>query len=399
MRLLAQHGYGDGDRVAQGLAQGTIEGVIYSPRDISSAKLETALADHAENHPDSVRLIDPCFYASHLLSVEGSKLGRLATDDYEYFRTYSPARLRRASNVETVIQEALEFQQGLNTSAWIAPNILVSRAIDSREAATAAGFIEMTADVAQNLDANKEVYSTLAISSAALMDRRELFNFVEELTLLENPPTGFYLLLSSSTAAPPASIYEPEMIGSWMYLIYALSNNGFEVITGYSDLMSPLYGAAGASYGASGWWSNLRTFSMQRFLPAKAGRRPRPRYLSSSLWNRIVFFELDFLRTQVGTVLNGLNSDAYYDADRGSELTEPAGEVLQAWDALNQLIEDTVVEGDTEESLSLISDSLGQARTLYSQITDLIRLEAPASVDQIRLPEDVIEEFRVYAEL
>ena len=65
--------------------------------------------------------------------------------------------------------------------------------------------------------------------------------------------------------------------------------------------------------GATGWWSNLRTFTVERFSPATGGgRTPTERYLSCALLNRITYYELDILRRRVRSVLNKLGTDALY---------------------------------------------------------------------------------------
>lgn len=58
-----------------------------------------------------------------------------------------------------------------------------------------------------------------------------------------------------------------------MFINHTLTVNGFEVINSYSDILTPFQGAAGGVAGALGWWSNLRTFSLDRFSPAAGGGR------------------------------------------------------------------------------------------------------------------------------
>ena len=76
------------------------------------------------------------------------------------------------------------------------------------------------------------------------------------------------------------------------------SFDGFKVINGYSDILTPFLGVAGGTAGAFGWWSNLKAFSLDRFNPsAGGGRLPIQRYLSLALLNRITFFEFNQLKT------------------------------------------------------------------------------------------------------
>jgi len=144
------------------------------------------------------------------------------------------------------------------------------------------------------------------------------------------------------------------------------------VINGYSDILTPFLGAAGAEAGATGWWSNLRTFSLDRFSPPiGGGRTPTERYLSCALLNRITYYELDILRRRVPTVLNRLGSDDFYAGD-GSQPPRNK-EVLQTWDAIKALNQ-ALVSGEEEESLRRCARAIQTAVDTYA----LISLQAVA---------------------
>ena len=121
-------------------------------------------------------------------------------------------------------------------------------------------------------------------------------------------------------------------------------------MNGYSDMFSPLLGATGADAGCTGWFSNLRTFSLGRFGPSSGGGRlPILRYSSKKLINRITFSELDSLRTRFPQVLNGLKTDELFDHEVGSE-PQRNQEVLQSWEAIRALNSE-LVKGNVRDSL------------------------------------------------
>jgi hypothetical protein len=157
------------------------------------------------------------------------------------------------------------------------------------------------------------------------------------------------------------------VIAGWMFLNHVLSSKGFFVINGFSDLVTPFLGAAGAEAGATGWWSNLRTFSLERFSPTTGGgRRPIERYLSCALLNRITYYELDILRRRVRGVLNKLGTDALYVVGSGpSRLNK---EILQTWDAIKALNE-ALVSAEEEESLQRCGKAVETALDLYALIS------------------------------
>ena len=85
------------------------------------------------------------------------------------------------------------------------------------------------------------MYVTLAINREALFKEQEIIEYVNELTALDEPPDGFYILIAARSQEARSEIYNADIISIWMYLNYALSINGFKVINGYSDLMAPFY--------------------------------------------------------------------------------------------------------------------------------------------------------------
>ena len=69
MTILAQHGWGKTNKIEQGLASGSIGGVIMSPRDETPTNLASFLTDIATNQPSVERLVDPQLYAGAIWPV------------------------------------------------------------------------------------------------------------------------------------------------------------------------------------------------------------------------------------------------------------------------------------------------------------------------------------------
>ena len=151
-------------------------------------------------------------------------------------------------------------------------------------------FVRATGVQGQKIAPEKRIYATLAVSGEALINVEELLDFVNQLIVLETPPDGFYVLVAAGNAEARTDLFNAEVIAGWMFLNHVLSVKGFLVINGFSDLLTPFLGAAGAKAGATGWWSNLRAFSVERFSPTTGGgRTPTERYLSCALLNRITY--------------------------------------------------------------------------------------------------------------
>jgi hypothetical protein len=120
-------------------------------------------------------------------------------------------------------------------------------------------------------------------------------------------------------------------------------------------------GAVGAEAGATGWWSNLRSFKLERFLPERSGgRMPIKRYLSIALWNRIRFDEMEAFEEFLPEVKNGLDCDSFFtpEPDNRDE------EMLQSWEALKEMNKIMCSEG-IEENLNQVEIRINEAIKNY----------------------------------
>jgi hypothetical protein len=399
MKLFAQHGSQEGEKIREGFSRGLLDGVIYSPRDVSVAKLRGRLDDIAANYGNSERLVDPQYYAIFLNSTDEARLGHLLDEEYAYFQGRRRAQLERESQIRQDLEATLKFQAGLNVTSFIAPNILIPNSLNSIEAVIAKNFIRLATEAHQALNDPRPLYATLAISRNALGDKQELIEFLNEITLLENPPKGFYILISARNTEARSDIYNTDIIAAWMFINHTLTVNGFEVINGYSDILTPFLGAAGATAGALGWWSNLRAFSLDRFSPsAGGGRLPVQRYTSVALLNRIAFYELDQLRVLMPTILNNLPNDTLYDPVTGSEPQRNL-EVVQSWEAV-KVLNSTLVGFDQATSLQKCKEAVYRATLAYELIQGLsIRLDQKSNKEHLQPLGDGIRQFCRLAEL
>ena len=182
-----------------------------------------------------------------------------------------------------------------------------------------------------------------------------------------------------------------------MLMNHALNLNGFEVVNGFSDILTPFLVAAGGSAGATGWWSNLKVFSMDKFSPASGGgRRPVFRYLSKGLLNSIRFDELESIRDYFPSVLNGLPTDRLYDAKYGSQPANQSAEILQTWNTIMSFAPNTggLVLGDC---IQWIDD----AKEIYDQIgaSPAMRLMERSNDAHLESLEDGVKLFAQLAEI
>ena len=399
MKILAQHGFGNGQRIQRGLAEGLIEGAILGAKDITPTKLAELLVEMENESPTSVRLFDPQFYAALIAANPGARLGSLVGEAGKEFHPYFEARRRRELEREQKVisdcESVIRYQAGLPVSGLIAPNIVIHRSFDSAEATISKNFLRNAGPVARSISPELPVYATLAVSANALNDRIELQNFLQEITELDEPPNGFYLLLEKPDTTIPAALTEPDVLSRWMLVTHTLKLSGFEIINGYADMLAPYFGAVGSDAVASGWYNTLKTFSLRKFEPTSDfARRPVARYSSKPLMKSIRHTELHDLRDRFA-IMNGLLTDEYYDPENGSA-PESVEEALQNWACLGAM-RGLATPGNVGASLEACHDALNQAEELFVEIANygvtMRDRSSGAHVEMLR------EELHAFAEL
>ena len=401
MNLYAQHGAQAGEKVHAGLTAGVINGVVYGAKDISVERLREDLDRIVAERPSATRLLDPHYAAALTASEPGARLGALVGDRaHGYFTPRVRRDLERSENIEHDLRACIEYQASLPLTGLIAPNIVVRRSLDSIEAVVSKNFIRQAASIARELSPHLPLYATLAISQRALGDRAELSGFLQEITELEDPPAGFYLVLEKADAMPPASLVETGTLARWMLVAHTLKISGFQVLHGYSDLVAPYLAATGADAAACGWFGTLKNFSLAKFAPARKGGQPAvARYTSVGLMKSIRHNELHAMRDLVPGVLNGLPGDGHYPEDQGSTPTT-VGEAVQNWEAIGAMVERC--HGATvAASIAACRQALEDAEALYAEIALNLpqRLDERSNSAHIPAIRAELEEFAELAEL
>lgn len=392
MKHFAQHGFGDGEKTLAGLKEGLIQGVMFSPKDLKPTSTAKRMSEIHERHPDAHVLLDPQMYVALYASNPNVKLGRLP--DWEFFQGHTRARLEDPGKVDEVLRRYFAVLRGMPTTAIVAPNLYISRSFDSIEAAIAKCFIRRTAELYKETGENKPVFATIAVSREALLQQAEFALFLNDITALDAPPDGFYVIVGARSPDARSDILDADVIANWMMLNHALRINGFRVINGYSDILSPLLGIAGAWAGASGWWSNLRVFSLDRFLPLReGGRLPIKRYLSVLLMNRITYIEKEAFSGFVPAVANGLSHDAEYDPEPTRD-----SEVLQSWEALGRLAS-LLIRDSPGESISAVWKAIDAAESAYNLLKATVDIDPKSDDEHLAAIREGLHKFIQRAEL
>jgi hypothetical protein len=368
MSLLAQSGYGRAQKIQEGLRKEVIRGAVLSPRDEKRERLESFVNELARDFPNALVLFDPQFYASTLLSPNDGHL-----PEYDYYadncgltRThFSAARIRG------YVESCLAYQNstfGRRLSFLVSPSVLLDDFRDNWSQVALELALEAK-EYHSDIPGAPPLLISVVFSEAALSSLEALEEYLDALTELD--VAGFYLIVKRNSSAIVNSL-ESSLLAHLMFTAYVLAEmNSYRVIFGYTDWYGFLLESVGAHFTASGWYQNLRQFSLSRFMASSGGRRPRKRYSSTPLLScPLIFPELEdvFQADQLAEVLSGSNYDAIISngpAGGESNWTEEVS-CLHHWATLSsisrQVFEKASIKARLDESARLIQN----AQSLYS---------------------------------
>ncbi len=319
MKILAQDGYGPSDKLITGFRHGVIDGAIFSARYRKKEKFSDKVEDL--EHFDGDFLLDPEFYAYQYVGKPNAKLGSL--ESWDYFNPPRRPLLISGQGIRPLIENAYREQAELSRlSTWLAPNVYIDSA-NSIDAGIALNFISQAKSCAESCGGSQRpVYASLVLDRDVFSEGPAFMDLLNALTAMQNPPDGFYVLVGSQTVDEDgrqirSDLFHDHVIAGWMLVNYILSINGFHVINGCCDLLSPLLGICGAYAGASGWFASLRQFSMGRYIKpnSKGGATPLIRYISSALLARVTHDDYRAYNAINGVICNGLPSDQPYSGE------------------------------------------------------------------------------------
>ena len=377
MTILAQHGWAKSDKIERGLANGSIQGVIMSPRDMSPGNLASFLSSIQTAQPNSDRLVDPQFYAGTIWPVREGRLG-----DYNHYEPHLTPLSFSPSEIHRFVNLTLQWQYGLDLSAVTSPTVIVDD-LGSQWAQIAMMLAQET--VSQH-DGSKPLLISLVVGEDALRQRAQTDGWLNDLTQLD--ADGFYLVVRRSSEGYRQS-YDPDVLASLLRVCYSLGElNQYRVLVGYTDMATLLLHAVGVAGTGAGWFAGLRQFGLRRFQPASGGRPPRSRYSSRPLLNSMFVTELDtiYRRGLITQVLSNTPFDGRFNGLTNPEnVPWPANEAaLHHWQVLSDISQSTS-GAQLNVGLDSARNLIVQAITVYTAIATLIPFTpetGPTHLDQ-----------------
>ena len=374
MTILAQHGWGKSDKIQRGINDGSIQGVIMSPRDESPANL-TAFLSGMPTHIE--RMVDPQFHVGIISPARDGKL-----PDYDHYRPHLSTASFNTASIRHFVSDTLQWQGNLDVSAVVSPTVLVDQLGGAWDVIA---MMMANESISQN-DGEKPLLIGVVLEENAIRHRQLVHDWLNRITALD--ADGFYLTIKRDSADYRQQ-YDEEALTSLLHICYSLGAlNDYRVYLGYSDMVTLLLHAVGVAGTASGWSFGLRQFTWRRFLPATIARRARPRYSSSPLLNSIHLTTLDTVHSmgRLQDVLSGTPYDGVFIGTTNPENVNWSDDLssLHHWCVLRD-ISATTPGASIGNRLDRAQQQITQAQFIYNQLGNLMQFDGingPSHLDQ-----------------
>ena len=251
MQLYLQFGYGMMGLSSQLISDWGGGGVILSPRDQTAPQLKRT-AEPVRSSGGQV-LIDPQCFAQ-----DCNHPNLLAHDYWSEFCQHPAASFAGGPATAAVLSKLAQLSNDVAVTAVILPGPIANSVTDDWFS-----FVESMIDEAPDHFGTKELFATIALSSAALLDEIQVEAVVERISgwniagayVVPEHPNGYL-------------VDNPNWLANLLILVSGIKLSGRKVIVGYSSHQMLCLASANADVVASGTWLNVRDFPIEKFYAA-----------------------------------------------------------------------------------------------------------------------------------
>lgn len=224
--------------------------------------------------------------------------------------------------------------------------------------------------------------------------------FLNVISLLD--VKGFYIIIAHNNNTSKPTAMNSNILSNLMWFLYTLSAlNDFEVIVGFSDMLSlPMAAVSNANF-ACGWYNNLKAFSEMNFRTSTGGRRPRKRYTSGPLMSSLLLLpeiatlnKMDLLpQVESESPFNNIIRPILNDAEWTDEIS-----CLHNWHVINSLLKEMESQGSYANRLDYITNRIVRASETYRIINERgFQLDAKSGGSHLNAWLAAISDFRTQA--
>ena len=391
-KLLAQHGTAKGQKINEGLNEGSLSGAIFSINEEIVESIEKYMQT-SENLNDDNSYLDPQFYYSTYDTSMHKKISEI--DSFPNSVTRRDWRNRDDKILNYITCHAESTKKISNT--LIAPGFYID-------------------NIDWHFDYSVEIYNycveafefenyalSLLIHSSFFNNKKNVQEMIEELgDICERKDYIYFTICYDMSTDNNYEDIDYNCLSNILSFIYQLKNQGFKFIIGYGFMNSILFAMMGCEYIASGWFNTLRKFQKNKFEPVKVFGRRKKRYTSIPLLSYLMFDDINSMVNSEKIKKEDLVSGTRYDGIfiQAENTLSFVDLEQQYWESLKNIFNLLSQMGDLIKKIDYIENLIVNAQALYQKVCEeLENKEEQESLKRIKSASKHLESWKLAIDL
>lgn len=375
--IFAQHGPAWKPKLDRFFSKELIDGVIWDPREESIERIKEVRANN-EKYDLSENLVDLKIYYKQFPSSIPKRLEELS-----YFPNANIDRgfLRNTENIDSLVQESLDFQIDFNVNTLMAPSLYLY-SFNDRVVDKLFDIWEIFSDEVTKREINKNKYVSIIFNESALENKSYIADFLDDFSDISHKFDGIYITIDRDNTNKHRHDFNPNKLNGMLQFIYDLKNLGLKVAIGYVGIESILYFAVGADAIGTGWFYSLRNFNKEQkgLEPVEGMGRQKKRYTSMKM-----LFELA-IEDEIFSIPEQYQQELYgrilSECELDNKIIEGNIEKInfndiyqQYLEALKQTVDEITEKESVEEKVKVVQRILDTAEENIERYNELEMLQ------------------------
>ncbi|MGN1167760.1 MAG: hypothetical protein ACI4S2_15185 [Lachnospiraceae bacterium] len=359
-KILAQHGAAKGKKIDTAIADETLSGAIFAPREESFDSIEKYYLSNEALFPDTC-FLDPQLYYS---TFEGKIFKHLEdSPDFPTDITRRDWRKKTPKLIQYLDEHA--NRSSVISSSLITPGFYI-QGLDWK--------FDYSLDIYEYCFEHygfEHYYLSLLISNSFFHSKSDVDEMIEDITdNIDNKDGIYFSICYEKMEEKNYEFTDAQNLANILYFVYSLKKLGFNIIVGYTFINSVLFAMLDCQYVATGWFNNLRKFKKDRFEEASNVGRRKKRYTSLPLFTYITLKNLNLIseNDDMSIFLSDCDIDEYILDDQDSVSFVDLEQ--QYWQALSIFIDKINTRSTVSEKVDFVLSEIRHAKTLYNDILE-----------------------------
>lgn len=370
-KILAQHGYGKGQKITNGLNARYLNGAIFSQSAENIESITHYVQGNSNLDKNNV-FIDPQFYYSTFEQQLSKKIEN--NPNFPFNITRKDWRTKSEPIVNYIDYHVDQTKEISNT--LITPGFYIEH-IDWK--------FDYSVDIynycVNKYNADFENFAmSLLVHNSIFSNKINVQEFVEELIEVNHKDYIYFTIVHDKNNDSNYEDMDQNVLGNILYALYLLRENGFKIIVGYTFMNSLLFAMLDCEYVSTGWYNTLRKFQSDVFSLDESFGTRKKRYTSIPLLSAIMFQDIDSMINSDKITFEDILSKTRYDVAvvSGEENVSLVDLEHQYWESIQNGIAMFDGMNSISDRISLMKAKISAAIQIYENVINELKVNGRA---------------------